>query len=849
MGEVYSAWDPQLKREIAIKRVAAAGDAQAEWRDRLLREARSAARITSQHVAALYDVVDEGDELFVVMERVDGETLRHLDLPLATDDFLDVAKQCAAGLAAAHAQGVVHGDIKPHNVMINRAGEVKLLDFGVAGFVDPSGGEAETVADTLAVPPGAAGYTVGYASPEVLKGKPADTRADLFSLGVVFYELLTGVHPFAAENSNAMIGRVLHEHPEPLEERNRAVDPELSRIVTKLLSKDPRARYATADDLLVDLRAARTQHDTGKALGARVRHDAPRMSAGWTGMAIAVALIAVLTSPWWSGILPFGGEQAPATRFDASEWIIAVLPSTAYAEDQRDLRIVNDGLASTLTAGLTRLSQAHRLQVVPASNLFERDALTPEAARREFGVTLALTFDTQRFGDVIRVNANLVDLVARRQVAAETIDGTLEDLLALQERVSQRVLRMLRLELRPMEESYLQAGTTEPRAYNYFVQGVGYFENRTSADDLDAAIDLFEQALRVDPEFAAAHAGLGQALWRRYRATLDPRWVDEAMAACARAVELDEFEAGGHVCLGQLLLGTGQPEQSLASFERATVLDPTRDDAFRGLARAHEEMGRPDLAEQTYRDAIQMRPHYWAGHDELGIFLLRRGRYEEAIESLEEVVALTPDSYAGYSNLGVAYYAAERWTDARRAFERALDLNPDDSRTLSNLGTLDFYQRDFETAARRYERAVELRPRSSVAWGNLGETLVFLEGNSERADAALERALDLVADQLEVNPTDPWPRADQSLYRALQGDGAALETFEQARAGAPDDPEMLFIGAKVAMLTQQPDRALELLEASVAAGQSAKIVDSDPTFAGLAQEPRFIALVSGVEGP
>jgi tetratricopeptide (TPR) repeat protein len=628
----------------------------------------------------------------------------------------------------------------------------------------------------------------------------------------------------------------------PIEEANRNVDPDLVRIVGKLLAKEPRARYATAEDLLVDLRSAATQHRTGHALGQRAltRQGWPV----WAWLALGVSLMTVVTIPMWSRYLPNASAPPRVSHLDASEWVLAVLPSSAYSEADQDTRSLNDGLATTLTAGLTRLSQAHQLQVVPASSVFERSALTPAAANREFGVTLALTFSTQQFDQVVRVTTNLVDVRAERQIAAETIDGTVADLLGLQERVTRQVLRMLQVELRPLEQDYLQAGTDEPRAYTYYIRGLGYLENRTSPADLEVARGLLEQALRVDPDFAAAHARLGEAFWHEYVATLEPHWMEDASDACTRATELDAMDASGQVCLGWLLLETGKAEDAAARFERAIDLDPTRDDAFRGLASAQQALNRTDLAEQTYREAIAMRPHYWNGHRQLAAFLYTEGRYAEAIESFEEVVRLVPDSYAGFADLGAAYYQAGEWVDARRALEQALELNPDDALATSNLGTLEFYEHDYERAAELFEHAVELRPRDSIAWGNLAETLELL-GRDARGAVALERALELTAAELEVNPAFPWTLADRSLYLARSGDESALDLLQRARELAGDDPEILLIGARVAQELGRSDLALDLIEASLAGGTLSRIVERDPTFDDLHATPRWQELVTG----
>jgi serine/threonine-protein kinase len=852
MGEVYAARDSQLRRDVALKRLPPAREDREEWRQRLLREARSAARITNQHVAALYDVVEEEDALYLVMELVDGTTLRGVAAPLEGDEFLDVAKQCAVALSAAHRQGVVHGDIKPDNIMISDAGEVKVLDFGVAGMMIPTGGDATTAFDTLAVVPGTAGHTLAYAAPEVLKGASADSRADLFSLGIVFHELLTGEHPFAAETNTAAAGRILHEAAPRLGDVTSGAEPDLERILAKLLAKLPRDRYATADDLLVDLRSARTHHATGHAMAQRAWRARPVGMPGWRGFAAGFAVVALLTSPMWSRYLPWGPAGAPvggpAGEIGAAGGIIAVIPA-AYGEEERELHLLNDGLASTLTAGLTRLSVSHDMEVIPASALHDLGEVTADAVRREFGITLALTFDTQRFGDRVRVNAALVDVAGRRQLAAETIDGDTDDLLGLQEQVSRRVLRMLQLELRPMEQDLLRSGTTESRAYGYYLRGRGYLESPGAASQAGSAIELFEQALRVDAEFPAAHAGLGEALRLQYLRTQDAAWLEQAADACLRATQLDTLAATGHVCLGKVRLSNGLYDEAVVEFVRAVELDPTQGDALAGLASAYTRLNRLPEAEQAYLDAIAIRPHFWQGYRDLGTFYYRTGRFDDGIANLEEFAQLAPDSYRAFSTLGAAYYQVERWTDARRAFERALELNPEHAGSWSNLGTLLYYEGDYDASVDSFERAIELRPDYYLYRGNLGESLYFLEGRTARTLEALGGAIRLVDDALEVNPADAWALADVSLYRALLGEAGSAATMEQAIAAEPGDPEMLLVGAKVQAVLGEDAAALALLEQAVAGGIAGRIVGREPAFERLRDDPRMQALVAPVRDP
>jgi len=883
MGEVYAAYDQQLKRTVALKRLPPELAEDDKARQRMISEARSAAQITHQGIAALYDIVEDDGQQFLVMEYVDGQTLRHLDLPLSTDEFIAIAKQCVEALSAAHQQGIVHGDIKPDNVMITESGRLKVLDFGVAGMMALAGDEDATATFTMPTP-GSSGATLIYAAPEVLNGKPSDQRADIFSLGVVFHELLCGKHPFAADTPTAVAARILFQPPAALGAMSPAVPDGLQRIVDKTLAKEPEERYATADELLVDLEALDTSPVAAgiAAPMAGTREPAPSAFVSqepvlqpvvaqeslsdptpkrpardpwkWLSGAVLVILSLVILVPVMQRFSgrgepagPFSGSVS-AAAFDASDWIIAVLPSRMGPDEDPDLKPVNDGLALTMTTKLAQLSRAHGLQVIPASTLREKGIESSESARQELGVTLALNFDTHRIGETIRVNVQLIDVLNQRQLFGETVDGDLENLLVLEERVTGRVLRMLRVELLPMEQGLMAAGTNEPRAHAYYLRGQGYLLNYHDEENVEAAISLFEQALRVDPAYSRAHAGLGRAMWAKYDVSEEQRWVDSAIEECRMAIELDDLDAEGHACLGTLFNGTGRYTEAAEEFGLAISLDPTQDVAISGLAEAYVSMGELDRAEEAYKEAISLRPHYWAVYNWLGVFYLEHGRIEEAAANFEEVVQLAPDSFRGLSNLGAAYYYAERWVDAQRAFEAALAINPEDDLATSNLGTLYFFEGRYADAARQFEKAASLNEKSYFNWGNLADAYYWSAGERHKAEGTYERAVSLAEDQLAVNPNDAETLADAAKYRAMLGvDDEALEYLERALELAPEGVDIQHTAAQVYQILGQADRALDLLEAAIANGYPVAEIRVNPFFGELAGNPRFAALV-GEEG-
>jgi serine/threonine-protein kinase len=867
MGEVFRARDDRLRRDVAIKRLPARTAADPESRRDLLREARSAARISHQNVAVLHDVIEEGDDLYLVMELVEGETLRRrLERAITLDAILDIAAQCCQGLSAAHREGVVHGDIKPDNIMVGSDGTVKILDFGVASIAEPIRDDDATQTALATGPGGGAAGTVPFMAPEVLLGNEFDRRADIFSLGITLYSMLTGAHPFAANTGAGTVDKILNQHPIPVLQLNPRVPAQLLPVLEKMLSKAPEERYATADDLLVDLRTVRNRVTrpggppsapangvdgavsggppsalpAAPAAGAAVRPQRLGLAAG----VLAIAVVAVLAWQLW----PMAEVAPPvaASRFDATDWVIAVLPSDMDSADaDPEMVALKEGLAATLTSKLTQLSRAHSLQVIPMSAVRARNIVGYAAARKELGVTLVVDFHMRIVGETLRVNVNLIDTAAERQLDATTIDGAVDDPITLEEQVAIRALRMLRLELAPMEQSLLAAGTDEPRAHGYFLRAMGYLQE-TDTESIDAAVNLLEQALRVDPDYASAHAALGEAFWHRYRRTDGTAWVARAAEECDAAIALNPDDGAGYRCLGTVYTGTGRAAEGAAELEHAKQLDPTDDTTYLALGNAYLSDGRIDLAEATYEEAIALRPHYWGGYNWLGVFYLREGRLAEAIDNLEQVVLLAPDSYRGFSNLGVAFYRAEDWTQARRAFERALELNPEYNSALSNIGTLYFFEGDYSASAGMYERAIEFAADDYLMWGNLGDAYFWSGAERAQVLAAFQRAIELADAQLQVNPADGGLHADVARYAAMiDADARARTHLARAMELAGDDADVLHTAAQASEMLGDREAALEYLRRAMAGGYQRAEIDMNPIFGDLREDARYADISAG----
>jgi len=360
---------------------------------------------------------------------------------------------------------------------------------------------------------------------------------------------------------------------------------------------------------------------------------------------------------------------------------------------------------------------------------------------------------------------------------------------------------------------------------------------------VSSAIEVFKRALELDPEYAPAFAGLGEAYWHTFEITKDQDWIKRAQTACEKALALDEGQAEANACLGLVSKGTGRFEWAVEYYQNAVRLEPTNDDAVRGLASAYAGLGRTSQAEKTYWEAINLRPGYWRGYNLLGAFYIEEGRYAEAAEMFEEVVALAPDSFRGYSNLGGTYVYLGRYADAIAKLERSISIRPT-AAAYSNLATAYFNLRKFGDAAPLYEEALKLDDRDYVVWGNLGASYSYAGKPGCKMTQAYEKALSLAQERRRVNPGDAVTLAEIAGYQVkLKQDKAALHSIGIALNQAATNPDVLFKAALVSNALGKDDDALRLLRTALAMGYSPIVVRDSPELDRLRADPRFQAIL------
>lgn len=550
------------------------------------------------------------------------------------------------------------------------------------------------------------------------------------------------------------------------------------------------------------------------------------------------------------GVVVVAGVCAavPAIRERVMAWIgiagvprqkqLAVLEFQAVGGSGEDSSFTA-GLTDAVTAELTQLADERTFQVVPARDLRERHVATADQARTDFGANLVLEGNLERVGEQVRVTYSLVDARTRRKLNARSVTLAATDPFAMEDRIVEGAADMLRVQI-PAErrKEPRPRGTQAAGAYTLFLRAKGYIENYDKPENIDKAIGLFQQALRLDPRYAQAYAGLGDAYWKKYLYTKNVNLIESTRAPCEQALHLDDKLSAAHECLGIIASGTGHYEAAAQEFEQALVSEPANSDAYTGLARAYESLGRPDEAEKTYRRAIDVRPQYWAAYNSLGTFYFRRNEYGKAAEMFGKVVELVPDSFHGYDNLGAAYLGEGEYLKATDTFIHSISLEPT-AYAYSNVGTSYFYLHRFDDAAANYEQALKLGGDDFEIWWNLGEAYYWSAGRRSEAEHAFRQCVSLGAPRLNVDPRDVEAMSVLAVCHAMLGERSeATELILNADALGPKDAELSFKEALVYTQLRDTEQAVARLRDALDAGYPAALARDTPMFDQLRSDPR-----------
>jgi serine/threonine protein kinase/tetratricopeptide (TPR) repeat protein len=767
MGDVYRAEDTRLGRDVALKLLPTAARDDPERRARFMTEARAASALRSPHIATIYDIGEADGLVYLIMEYVEGEPLsaRVARGPLPVTESLDVASQVADALTEAHERGIVHRDIKSANVMITPRGIAKVLDFGLAKFVrlgsDPNLATAPTFEQTMA---GVVLGTVYYMSPEQALGRTVDGRSDLFSLGVVLYEMLTGRLPFGGQSFAEIVDAILNQPPPAPARFNYALTPDVETMLRKALEKDVQFRYQSARDFYIDLRNARLaldEHEGRRTSG--FRRSGPRAAAEAQHRSIAVITFTNIT------------------REPADEWIGSGIAETVSA----DLKTIH-GLT---VIGRERIFDALR-NLQPADDRALDDRFTIEIGRG-LGARWIVAGGYQRFGTEIRITARFVEVATGEILRNVKIDGAIADIFRLQDRIVFELTQGLQLQLAGSEIADIEEPETRSvEAYELFSRGVLTLR-LASRDAPDRAISLFEKALAIDPEYAEAWAGLGGAYQLKGAFLNLPELLEKAIECERRALALDPELADAHTWLGAAQLALGRADEAVASLQRAIELEPGQARPWATLARAHW-IGRGDLRQgvAALERAVAINPQFGYGHLQLAFLYTELGEYERARAAATVAVDLQERYISGeegllivgaHTRLGYVHYRQERYADAVQEYLRELAFLTPSDHVLKDRSLIELHQK-LGAAYLRLGQAADAERHLALAIRSYEERLARgADDPATKYYAAIALALRGETDRAVKYLEQTWPRLG-ALNRQRAAHDPDLEPVRPALA-------------------------------------------------------------------
>ncbi len=842
MGTVYQARDVRLSRVVALKFLSPDLLDSSAARARFQREANVLSTLNHPNIATIYEIDEADGEPFIAMEYLPGGTLSsRITAAKEAGSFLDTALVCrwcagvAEALAHAHRRGVIHRDVKSSNVMFDAEGRSKLTDFGLAKI---------TSSPKLTTAGMAAG-TVAYMAPEQALAQPVDHRSDLFSLGVVLFEAVTGRRPFEAESVAGVVHQILHSTPTAVTEVRPDAPRPVNAIISRLLEKAPENRYQSAEDVADDLLLLDPAKSPRLPAGLSTVTIPLSPSAGksrrqWViGVALAATAaagitLALLSRPWRG----LGPPHLPKQKH------IAVLPVRSIGGDEKQEAFC-DGLTDTLTSSLTQLGT---LSVVPSTDA--RRLTDVQQARKEFGVNLVISSSLQVREGQARLIVNLVDAEQDRQLGAANINGPPDRLFQLEDGLLTQVAALLDVALEHPSTSVLAAsGQLSEAAYDAYLRGRGFLYRYDRSGNLDRALQEFDAAARSDPKFAPALVGLAQANLLKFRRTGDQHTLEAARDAALRSLELNSLLPSAHVAMGAVLAESHKYDDAVRELEAALKFDPRDPAAYRELAAVYRAQQRLGEAEQVYQKAIAARPGDWLSYSNLATFYHSRQRYADAADMFRKATELTPDNDIAYRNLGNELIALGRHREAEQMLKKAIALRQA-TLTYANLGALYMLQGRYREAVPVMEQAVQLaqleRPNEYRIWGNLGDAYRYSQAPGERSVAAYRHAIELAEKQLRNSASDASHLSLLANYHAKLGEKAkAVERIEAALRYAPNDGPVRFRASIVYTLLGSIDRALDEVAAAIGFGYSLDEIRLAPELSALKSNPRYNSLIAG----
>ncbi len=845
MGEVYLAEDSKLHRQVALKFLPKQLTVDKEARERFEREAQAAAALNHPHIVTVYEIGEHEGQVFIAMEYIEGRTLKGLitvnrqpstvnqsplaPRPLPLAQVIEIAIQIASGLAHAGAKGIVHRDIKPQNIVIDRDGRVKILDFGLAKLQ----GASRLTQEALAM------GTVHYMSPEQGMGKEVDQRTDIWSLGVVLHEMLSGELPFHGDYDQAVIYAIVNEAMAPLPEAVRKECPALEEIICRCLAKKRQERFVSAAELATALRKLAGAKEATKPEPSTRSHSSRR------SFLTAISLLLL------SGLLGFLA-LSPKARFALGksfglagiprEWHMAVLPIVAAGD--AGAQALGDGFTAVIIDKLTLLEKYHEnLWTIPASEVFANRDKTARSLQPLWGCNLFISGDLQAEKNSLALKLKLEDATSGRRLRQVELRGSMANLTLFQDGLLPKLLQLLELSEVPGASQYVNTGgTSMPGAYMFYLKGRSSLQDGKDSAALERGIRFLKKSLQQDNGYILARLALAENLRAKFKLDKSRAWLQGAMEHLKPTLQAARAWAPARLAWGLVMKENGQGAEAMAAFQEVLRLNERCYQACIESAKICTSTGRINEAEGFYRRAVSLRPGYPPAYHNLAYFYDLHGRLDEALFQYEKQAAAAPGDFNCLTNMGNAYLLKGDKFRAACMFERSIAIRPNVA-AQSNLATLKFYDGDYRKALSLFEE-VTAKSSDCQYWGNLADTYRQLPETRDKAEAAYRKAIAFAEQALVAAPDDPILLSVLALYSAHVGEKKkAMQATARARAIAPADLEVIRMAILVLEAVSERDLALDALrEYRERLGGIAEI-EKEPDLAALRSAPEYAEIV------
>ena len=655
MGVVYLAEDTKLERKVAIKFLPQQISSNSEERERFKIEAKAAASLNHSNIATIHAIEEVDNQMFLVMEYIDGIELKEKisNGNIETDEVIKIATQIAEGMSAAHNKGIVHRDIKSSNIMITWDAKAKIMDFGLAKI--RGGTELTKVGSTIG--------TIAYMSPEQARGEELDQQSDIWSFGVVLYEMLCNKLPFKGNYDQAIVYSILNEDPESVYSTKKDLPDKLVKIVKKLLEKEKTVRYQTMDEVIRDF------------------NDALKM-----------------------------GKQPD--KEDKTKSII-VLPFENISPDQ-DADYFGEGLAEELIVNLTRLKE---IRVIPRTTAIKYKNTTKDAKLigKEVEAGYVMTGSVRKFQENLRISVQLIDALNNTQLWAETYKGKLADVFDIQENVSKQIVEALKIELTPAQKKVLEKKkTVNAEAFDLCLRAKGFMYKMTK-NDVNIAIELFQKAIEIDPDYAAAYAGMGEGyshLFHSYERG-NPEILDLAIETSLKAISMDASLSEAYASLAQAYLHKESMEKALESGQKAIELDPNNFIGYWILGRIRYSTKKDNEAIELFEKVIKLNPEFYTAYSDIRMCYERLGNKDKLNETIQrslkfypEYLTRHPDDARAHVFYAMDLAVAKQFDKAKIEADKAIKLNPTDLLMIYNVACFYSVMNEKQMAIETIRKAI-----------------------------------------------------------------------------------------------------------------------------------------------